>query len=326
MRLGECALSGTPALRLVFAGTPEPALPALQTLLASRHDVVAVLTRPEAPAGRGRKSAPSPVARMAVEHGIELLQPASPRDPEFQTRLRNLSPDCCPVVAYGALLPESVLEIPRLGWLNLHFSLLPAWRGAAPVQHAILRGDQVTGASVFAIEPSLDSGPVYGNLTEPITPTDTTGDLLARLAYAGAGLLLSCLDGMAGGSLAPVPQPSDGISFASKLSSEDARVVWSHPALAVDRRIRACTPAPGAWTTLREQRVKLGPVAVLPDVVDVAPGALRLTPRRVLVGTATNAVELSAVQPAGRRPMPALDWVRGLRPALPEESEPERLV
>lgn len=258
------------------------------------------------------------------------MQPESPKDPVFQARLRELSVDCCPVVAYGALLPKTALEIPRLGWLNLHFSLLPAWRGAAPVQHAILRGDEITGASVFAIEPSLDSGPVYGSFTEPIAPTDTAGDLLARLAYSGAELLLSCLDGIAEGALQPVPQPADGVSVAPKLSSEDARVTWQHPALAIDRRIRACTPAPGAWTTLHEQRLKLGPVAAVPDVDDVsraAPGELRLMARRVLVGTATNAVELSTVQPAGRRAMPALDWVRGLRPALAENGgAQERLV
>ena len=308
--------------------------------MASQHDVVAVLTRPDAPAGRGRALVASPVAQLATEHGIELLRPDSPKDPVFQARLRELAPDCCPVVAYGALLPASALEIPRLGWLNLHFSLLPAWRGAAPVQHAIAQGDQITGASVFAIEPSLDSGPVYGRLTEPITAIDTAGDLLARLARAGAGLLLSCLDGIAEGALTPVPQPIDGVSLAPKLTHDDARVVWQHPAFAVDRRIRSCTPTPGAWTMFRGQRVKLGPVSVVSDCGgsdcggsdcdDLASGALRVLPRRVLVGTASGAVELSAVQPAGRRPMPALDWVRGLRPALTDsadiEADQERLV
>jgi methionyl-tRNA formyltransferase len=235
--------------------------------------------------------------------------------------------DCCPVVAYGALLPKTALQIPRLGWLNLHFSLLPAWRGAAPVQHAILRGDQITGASVFAIEPSLDTGPVYGSLTEPIAATDTAGDLLARLASAGAELLLSCLDGIAEGALTPVPQPTDGVSLAPKLTGEDARIVWQHPAVAVDRRIRACTPAPGAWTTFRGQRLKLGPVTLALDVNNLLPGALRLTRQGVLVGAATNAVALGTVQPPGGRAMPALDWVRGLRPALTEnEADQERLV
>ncbi|MGH3544445.1 MAG: methionyl-tRNA formyltransferase [Mycobacteriales bacterium] len=333
-------------MRLVFAGTPEPAVPALRALLASQHDVVAVLTRPDAPAGRGRKLVASPVAQLATEHGIELLRPQSPKDPVFQNRLRELAPDCCPVVAYGALLPASALEIPRLGWLNLHFSLLPAWRGAAPVQRAIMHGDQITGASVFAIEPSLDSGPVYGSLTEPITATDTAGDLLGRLADAGAGLLVSCLDGMAEGALTPISQPADGVSLAPKLTSDDARVVWQHPAFAVDRRIRSCTPTPGAWTTFRGERVKLGPVALISDgegsdsggsgVGDsdseaLPPGALLVQSRRVLVGTVSGAVELSAVQPAGRRPMPATDWVRGLRPALTDsaadmQAEQERLV
>ncbi len=300
----------------MFAGTPRAAVPSLQLLLNSVHEIAAVITRPDAPAGRGRTTTRSEVAEFASEHGIELLQPPKPADPEFLDRLREIAPDCCPIVAYGALLPQSALDIPRLGWLNLHFSLLPAWRGAAPVQHAILHGDQITGASVFVIEPSLDTGPVYGQLTEPITDTDTSGDLLARLAKSGAGLLLSCLDGIADGVLRPVPQSTDGVSVAPKLTGEDARVTWQHPAYAVDRQIRACTPAPGAWSTLRGQRLKLGPVSVAPDATDLSPGQLWSQRHRVLIGTATSAVELSAVQPAGRRTMPALDWVRGLRPPL----------
>ena len=295
-------------MRLVFAGTPEPALPSLRALLDSDHDVAAVVTRPDAPAGRGRTLRPSPVRELAEAAGVEVLAPRSPREPEFQERLRALAPDCCPVVAYGALVPRPVLDVPPRGWVNLHFSLLPAWRGAAPVQHALLAGDELTGASTFVLEEGLDTGPVLGVLTEQVRPEDTAGDLLARLADAGAGLLLATVDGLAAGTLVAAPQPADGVSTAPKIAVEDARVDWSAPALRVDRVVRACTPAPGAWTTLRGRRVKLGPV--------------RHTDQRLpagvlagdLVGTATTAVRLTAVRPEGRGEMAAADWLRGLRP------------
>jgi methionyl-tRNA formyltransferase len=178
-------------MKLVFAGTPEVAVPALDALIASgRHEVAAVVTRPDAPAGRGRRLVASPVAERAEEAGIEVLKPVKPRDEAFLARLREIAPDCCPVVAYGALLPRVALDIPAQGWVNLHFSLLPAWRGAAPVQHAVMAGDEITGASTFLIEEGLDSGPVYGTVTEEVRPTDTSGDLLTRLAFAGAGLLV----------------------------------------------------------------------------------------------------------------------------------------
>jgi methionyl-tRNA formyltransferase len=296
-------------VRLVFAGTPEPAVPSLEALLASRHDVVAVVTRPDAPAGRGRALRPSPVRERAEAAGLEVLTPVHPRDGHFSARLRELAPDCCPVVAYGALVPQPVLDVPRHGWVNLHFSLLPAWRGAAPVQHALLRGDEVTGATTFRLEAGLDTGPVYGVATEQVRPTDTSGDLLARLAHAGAGLLVATLDGIEDGALVPVPQPPDGVSSAPKLTVEDARVDWTAPAVHVDRLVRACTPAPGAWTTLRGRRVKLGPVSAT-DVV-LPPGEIA----DGLVGTATTAVRLGAVRPEGRGAMAAADWLRGLRPA-----------
>src|SRR3954447_21379973 len=204
-------------MRLVFAGTPEVALPALDALAASRHELVAVVTRPDAPAGRGRGLSRSPVGEWADEHGVEVLTPARPRDPEFLDRLRALAPDCVPVVAYGALVPPAALEIPRHGWINLHFSLLPAWRGAAPVQHAVLHGDELTGASVFQLEEGLDTGPVYGTLTEPIGPRDTSGDLLERLAVSGADLLVRVLDAIAAGQASAVPQPHEGVTLAPKL-------------------------------------------------------------------------------------------------------------
>jgi methionyl-tRNA formyltransferase len=298
-------------VRLVLAGTPAPAVPSLLALLASRHDVVGVVTRPDAPAGRGRTLRPSPVKEVALEHGLPVLSPRHPKEEEFQQALRDLAPDCVPVVAYGALVPRPALDIPSHGWVNLHFSLLPAWRGAAPVQHALLAGDEVTGASTFQIEEGLDTGPVYGVLTEQIRPQDTSGDLLARLAEAGAGLLVATMDGLESGELAGVPQPAEGVSLAPKLRVDDARVAWDAPALRVDRVIRACTPAPGPWTTLRDRRVKLGPVQVTDDA-SLAPGQLRGD----LVGTSTTAVRLGRVQPEGKGEMAAADWLRGLRPAV----------
>jgi methionyl-tRNA formyltransferase len=316
-------------MRLVFAGTPEVALPSLDALLESRHEVVGVVTRPDARAGRGRALVPSPVRRRAEEAGIEVLTPTKPSEPEFQERLRELAPDVCPVVAYGALVPSSALEIPRHGWVNLHFSLLPAWRGAAPVQHAIMAGDEVTGASTFLLEKGLDTGPVFGVMTETIRPRDTAGDLLGRLAEAGAGLLVATLDGIEDGTLVPRPQPAEGVSLAPKIEVDDARVRWSHPAQAVDRHVRGCTPAPGAWTVFRGERVKLGPVTPVGtdgsddlvaaavvgpgEVPDLAPGGLHVTKRAVAVGTASGAVVLGEVRPHGKKPMPAADWARGVR-------------
>jgi methionyl-tRNA formyltransferase len=227
--------------------------------------------------------------------------------------MTGLAPDCVPVVAYGALVPPELLSIPRHGWLNLHFSLLPAWRGAAPVQHAILHGDEMTGASVFSLEAGLDTGPVYGTLVEKIQPTDTAGDLLARLAIDGAQLLLSVLDAIEAGAARAVPQSGDGVSLAPKITIEDARVRWGDPAFAVDRRVRACTPSPGAWTTFRDERVKLGPVRpVAPTGRSLAPGELTVE-GRVLVGTGTGPVELSTVLAAGKKALPAADWARGVR-------------
>ena len=294
-------------LRLVFAGTPSPALPSLEALLDSAHDVVAVVTRPDAPAGRGRTLRPSPVRERAEAAGVEVLTPAHPREEALQARLRELAPDCCPVVAYGALVPQPVLDIPVHGWVNLHFSLLPAWRGAAPVQHALLHGDEVTGATTFRLEAGMDTGPVYGVTTEQVRPSDTSGDLLDRLARSGAGLLVATLDGIERGELRPVPQPAEGVSLAPKITVDDARVDWSAPAVRVDRLVRACTPAPGAWTTLRGKRVRLGPVTPTDEVLPAGEVAGEL------VGTATTAVRLGGVRPEGKGAMPAADWLRGLR-------------
>jgi len=295
----------------VFAGTPEPALPSLDAIAASPHELVGVVTRPDAPAGRGRRLTPSPVAERAAELGVPVLKPDHPRDPEFQDALRALAPDCCPVVAYGALLPQSALDIPTLGWVNLHFSVLPAWRGAAPVQHALWAGDEVTGATTFRIVRELDAGPTYGLMTERVRPDDTAGSLLERLAEGGAGLLVATLDGLEIGTLEAREQPEDGISFAPKITVEDAHVDWTEPATAVDRRIRACTPAPGAWTTYEGERVKLGPVT--PADGALPPGELLVGKNAVAVGTGTGALRLGLVKAFGKKEMPAADWARGIR-------------
>ncbi|TDV49001.1 methionyl-tRNA formyltransferase [Actinophytocola oryzae] len=300
-------------MRLVFAGTPEVALPSLRAFLASdRHEVAAVVTRPDAPAGRGRHLVRSPVGALADEHGIEVLTPAKASDPDFLDRLRTIAPDVCPVVAYGALLPRKALDIPTHGWVNLHFSLLPAWRGAAPVQAAVRHGDEITGASVFRIVKALDAGPVFGVLTEAVRAGDTAGVLLDRLAQAGAGLLVATVDGIEDGTLQAVEQPEDGVSYAPKIATEDARLDFTAPALAVDRLARAVTPDPGAWAEFRDERIKLGPVrTVVADAIP--PGELRVERKRVLVGTATDPVALGEVQAPGKKRMAATDWARGAR-------------
>ena len=300
-------------MRLVFAGTPAAAVVSLDALLNSRHEVAAVVTRPDAAAGRGLRPSPSPVARRAADAGVEILRPGRPRDPEFVARLSEIAPDCCPVTAYGALIPDHVLEIPARGWVNLHFSILPAWRGAAPVPHAILHGDDMTGATTFRLVHDLDAGPTFGVLTEPIRDTDTTGTLLERLSVAGAELLVTTLDMIEDGQLEARPQPAEGISFAPKITTADAEVNWKLAAPAVSRVIRACTPAPGAWTTLDATRIKLGPVTPAAAEPVPGPGELRVLKDQVLVGTGTQPVRLGDIQADGKRRMPAADWARGLR-------------
>lgn len=327
-------------MRLVFAGTPDVAVPSLDALFGSSHEVVAVLTRPDARSGRGRSLVASPVKERALALGLPVLTPSRPGDPQFQDQLRELAPDACPMVAYGALIPSSTLTIPANGWINLHFSLLPAWRGAAPVQHAIMAGDEVTGATTFRVERGLDTGPTFGVMTEAIKPDDTSGDLLRRLARAGAGLLVATLDALEAGDLHAVAQPAEGVSLAPKISVQDARICWGTPALAVDRHIRGCTPAPGAWTTFRGARLKIHPATLAADasVIDngevttaglttpevlacdvLAPGEIAASKRAVRVGSASGAVLLGEVQPPGKKPMAAADWARGIRVARGEK-------
>jgi methionyl-tRNA formyltransferase len=300
-------------VRIVFAGTPDTALPSLQRLIDSpRHEVAAVLTRPDAVSGRRGHPQPSPVARLALDHDIPVLRPAKPNSAEFIAELTELAPQCCPVVAYGALLRDGLLAVPQHGWVNLHFSLLPAWRGAGPVQAAIAAGDEVTGATTFRIEPELDSGPIYGVATEMIRVDDTAGELLGRLAVSGAELLAATLDGIADGALTAVPQSRDGVSYAPKISVDDARVRWDLPAAVIERRIRAVTPHPGSWTVIGDLRVKLGPVAIADGGPEaLRPGDIHVDRRNVWIGTGSAPVRLGQIQPPGKKPMDAADWARG---------------
>ncbi|ERS56290.1 methionyl-tRNA formyltransferase [Corynebacterium sp. KPL2850] len=304
-------------MRIIFAGTPEPAVVALEKLLASSHEVVAVITRPDAKKGRGRSLHPSPVKALAQEHGIEVLTPATLRPgtedgDNLRQRLAELQPEAIPVVAYGNLISKDLLDVARHGWVNLHFSLLPAWRGAAPVQAAIAAGDDITGASTFRIEEGLDTGPVFGTVTETITGTDTADDLLTRLAYSGADLLVATMDGLEAGTLEPQAQNGEA-TYAPKISTAAARIDWAQPAFAIDRHIRAHTPGPGAWTLLDDARLKVGPVR-LTEGIDklLQPGEALISKDAVYIGTATQPVQLDRIQPPGKKMMNAADWARGL--------------
>jgi len=300
-------------VRLLFAGTPEVAVATLDALLESGHEVVAVLTRPDALAGRGRRLVASAVAQRATELGLRLMQPDRPTDPDFLADLAILGVDVAPIVAYGGLIPPAALALPRNGWINLHFSLLPAWRGAAPVQRAIMAGDDITGASTFILEEGLDTGPVLGVVTETIRPTDTSGDVLARLALSGAELMVRTLDAIEEGVAVPSPQPNDGISLAPRITTDEVRIDWTRPALAIDRLVRGATPEPGAWTTLRGQRLGVGPVKLVVDDTSLVAGQLAVDRAGIRVGTGSHAVLLGEVKPAGKRWMPASDWARGAR-------------
>jgi methionyl-tRNA formyltransferase len=304
-------------VKVLFAGTPAVAVPSLDALVKAGFDVVAVLTRPDAPLGRKRVMTPSPVAARAEELDIAVIR-AAKVDAETTARIAEFAPDIAAIVAYGGIVPLAALGVPTHGWVNLHFSLLPAWRGAAPVQRSIIAGDDVTGAATFQLEEGLDTGPVFGTLTETVRPEDTAGDLLERLSISGAVLLSQTLSAIDAGQAAPQPQTGE-VSLAPKLTLEDGRMNWQQPALALNRRARGVTPEPGAWTTLDGQRVKLEPVALRPEIKDLAPGTIRIDGKSVLVGTGSHAVELGRIQPAGKKMMSSADWARGL-------AAPERVV
>lgn len=298
-------------MRIVFAGTPATAVPTLEALVASRHEVVAVITRPDARVGRGRSLQPSPVAVAAEAHGIEVLKPTSTSDPEFLERLAATRARLGVIVAYGALLRRDVLDALEFGWINLHYSVLPAWRGAAPVQRSIMAGDEVTGATVFSLVEALDAGPVLGTITERIREDDTTGTMLDRLSDEGAKLVVDVVDHIEDGDIGAISQPEDGVSYAHKLTTDDARIDWRRPAFAIDRQVRGCTPAPGAWTEVDGARLKVGPLTIAEEST-LAPGVAAIGKREVRVGTSTTDVVLGEVQPHGKKAMPAADWGRGL--------------
>ena len=297
-------------MRLVFAGTPQVAAGTLQRLLAGPHEVVAVVSRPDAPVGRSSRPVPSPVSRLALDHGIALLRPD--RIAEAADQLVELAPDAGAVVAYGGLIPQRVLDLPRLGWVNVHYSLLPRWRGAAPVQHALLAGDPVTGVSVFRLVAALDAGPVFATREVRIEPGETAGDLLGRLTPIGGDVLVELLDDLAAGRARAVEQADDGLTLAPKLAVDDGRLDWTLPAGTLERVVRACNPSPVAWTTLAGERFRvLRARAGTP--AGLTPGEVRVDRRDVVVGTGDGVLDLLQVQPQGRRPMPAGDWARGRR-------------
>ncbi|MBT2587871.1 methionyl-tRNA formyltransferase [Arthrobacter sp. ISL-95] len=304
-------------MKVLFAGTPAVAVPSLNALVKAGFEIVAVLTRPDAPVGRKRVLTPSPVAARAMELGIEVIR-AAKVDAETTARIADFAPDVAAIVAYGGIVPRAALGVPTHGWVNLHFSLLPAWRGAAPVQRSIIAGDDVTGAATFQLEEGLDTGPVFGTLTETVRSEDTAGDLLERLSISGAVLLSQTLSAIDAGQAAPQPQNGE-ISLAPKLTLDDGRLDWHQPALALNRRARGVTPEPGAWTILEGQRIKLEPVKLRPDIKDLLPGNIRVDGKSVVVGTGSHAVELGRIQPAGKKMMSPADWARGL-------STPERVV
>ncbi len=309
-------------MRVIFAGTPEVAAFTLEKLLESDHEVVAVLTRPDARVGRRRTLQPSPVKRVALEAGIEVLEASSLRGADEASaavvqRLHELAPDCIPVVAYGALVPAELLELPKHGWINLHFSLLPAWRGAAPVQAAIAAGDSETGVSVFQIEEGLDTGPVLASHAVPIQSSTTSGELLTQLATVGSDVLRDCLDNLAAGTAEFTPQEDSQSSYAPKISAENTQIDWTASANRIDCAIRAYNPAPGAWTTLDGQRFKIYLGMPATETADseqakqLAPGEIATTKTALYVGTGEGILELTEIQPFGKKRMAAADYIRG---------------
>ena len=298
-------------MRLLFAGTPEVALPSLRTLLDSHHEVVGVLTRADARAGRGRSLTPSPVKALAQEAGVPVLTPASLRESSVQQQLRDLAPEAAPVVAYGGMVPPAALDIPVHGWVNLHFSLLPAWRGAAPAQRAVLAGQRETGMSVFRLEQGLDTGDVLATARTGIGEFETSGELLERMAVEGAPVLAAVLDALEDGTATATPQDHAAATHAAKLSTAEAAIDWTLPADQVSAHIRGMSPAPGAWTLLEGARTKILSLEAAAEHAPLPPGRIAATKRQVLVGTGTDVLAVASLAPAGKKPMRAADWARG---------------
>ena len=300
-------------MKTVFFGTPGWAVPSLEALVASGAEVAAVVTNPDRPAGRGMKLQPSPVKRAALAAGLDVLQPASARDPELSAALARIRPDVAVVVAYGRILPGALLAIPRKGFVNVHFSLLPAYRGAAPVQRALMDGVAVTGVSIMVLTEGMDEGPVLATADTAVDPDETAGEVGERLAAIGARLLIDVLSDYVAGALEPVPQDDGRATYAPKVTPEEARLQWTEPALAVANKVRALNPVPGAWTTLGGERVKLWRVRAAPRT-DLRPGEM-LVADALYAGAGDGAVTIEEAQVAGKKRMSGIEMARGLRPA-----------
>jgi methionyl-tRNA formyltransferase len=307
-------------MRTVFFGTPRWAVPSLEALLASDIEVAAVVTNPDRPAGRGMALRPSPVKKRALEAGLEVLQPQKARAPEFHDALVGLAPDVATVVAYGKILPGSLLAVPRLGFVNLHFSLLPEYRGAAPVQRAVMEGRSVTGVSIMVLTEGMDEGPVLGATEEPVDDDDTAGSLGDRLAAIGAAGLVDALAAYDAGNLIPVEQDHTRATYAPKLTTEEAAIEWTEPSRTIRNKVRGLNPVPGAWTALRDQRVKVWATRARADS-GLAPGELDVRDDGLVVGTGDRVLELTEVQLQAKRPMSGADAARGLRLAPGERFE-----
>jgi len=300
----------TPRLRIVFAGTPEFAVPPLEGLLAAGHELVAVYTQPDRPAGRGQALAASPVKRHALESGLTVEQPATLKSPDAVGRLRSVDADLMVVVAYGLILPQAVLDVPRLGCWNIHAALLPRWRGAAPIQRAILAGDAVTGITIMQMEAGLDTGPVLLVHETPIGPRELGGELHDRLSRLGAEAIVAAIDEWQAGRITPVPQPAEGATYAAKLSKAEARIDWAQPAVAIDRQVRAFNPWPVAETTWDGKQLRVWQCEPEPSEVHSAPGTvLEACGGRIVVATGAGALRLQQVQVAGRRAMSAAEFL-----------------
>ncbi len=299
-------------MRIAFAGTPDAAVPTLQALINSPHEIAFVITRPDAPKGRGQELTPSPVAKLAASNGLPIVKTSDLSQVAHQ--VADL--DAVVVVAFGGLVPKNLLDVPKFGWINVHFSLLPHWRGAAPVQHAIMAGDDVTGITTFRIEEALDSGPVLAYITTSIGNNETAGQLLDRLSIEGAQLALATLQGLANNSIHPLAQPLDGVSYAPKITTAVARINWQEPALVIARKIRAMTPSPGAWTMSGQDRFKLAPVKLVPEVTHLTAGQLAFVDGQVYVGTGSHAVQLDQIQLPGKTFTAANNWARNLKSDL----------
>lgn len=304
-------------MRVVFAGSPAAAVPSLRRLADGPHEIVAVITREDSPQGRRGVLTPTPVAVVAEELGLPVIR-ANRLAGAATEQVEELAPDLGVIVAYGGLVREPLLSAPRLGWINLHFSLLPRWRGAAPVQRAIIAGDDVTGATVFQLVPELDAGDIYGRLTESIGAVQTAGNLLDSLSDSGAELLARVVDALADGSARAEAQQGD-VTLAPKLSLADGEIDFGQPAEVVSALIRGVTPEPGAFTTIDGARLKVLDATIARDLPRLAPGALALSGKAVIVGTATDPIQLVSVHPAGRKAMDAGSWWRG-RPAAADTS------